>query len=78
MNTPGKRTPLVKRASRHKMTRARIAAAALAKMAAGEAIAATALWSRIEIRETRPIYNQRQLRKQRRQRHAAGDRRAFK
>ena len=77
MHTPGKRTPLTKRASFHKMTRARLAAAALAKMAAGETIAATALWSRIDTRDTRPIYNQRQKRKHRRQLFAAGDRRAF-
>lgn len=77
MHIPGKRTPSFKRESLHKMTRASIAAAALSKMASGEMIAATALWSRIDTRDTRPIYNQRQKRKQRRQRFAAGDRRAF-
>lgn len=77
MHTSGKRTPAVKSASFHKMTRARLAAAALAKMAAGEMIAATALWSRIDTRDTRPIFNQRQKRKHRRQLYAAGDRHSF-
>jgi hypothetical protein len=66
-----------RKVSNHYWTRARLAAAAIAKMAAGETIAATALWNRIDTRDTRPIYNQRQIRKQRRQRFAAGDRHAF-
>ena len=66
------------RKSGHYWTRARLAAAALAKIAAGEGVAAvTSLWSRIEVRDQRPVYNQRQRRKQRRQLFAAGDRFAF-
>lgn len=65
------------RKSGHYWTRARLAAAALAKQAAGEVVAATSLWSRIEVRDQRPVYNQRQRRKQRRQLFAAGDRFAF-
>jgi hypothetical protein len=65
------------RKSGHYWTRARLAAAALAKMAAGEGVAATSLWSRVEVRDQRPVYNQRQRRKQRRQLFAAGDRFAF-
>lgn len=76
-HTPGKPTPAVKRASGHTMTRARIAAAAISKMKAGETIAAQTLWNRIETQESRPMHNQRQKRKARRQLYAAGVRRCF-
>jgi hypothetical protein len=63
--------------SGHYWTRARLAAAALAKQAAGEGVAARGIWNRIDVQQTKPLLNQRQRRKLRRQRFAAGDRHAF-
>lgn len=65
------------RQSGHYWTRARIAAAALAKQAAGELTAAQHLWTRLEVRDHTPVYNQRQRRKNRRRAYAAGNRFAF-
>ncbi len=71
------KTVTKRKVSGHYWTRARLAAAAIAKMQAGESIAAIELWNRIDTRDTRPMHNQRQKRKARRQLFAAGDRRAF-
>lgn len=59
------------------MTRAKIAAAAIAAERVGQTIAAQSLWNRINEQQSRPMMNQRQRRKFNRGRHAAGDKTAF-
>lgn len=62
------------RTSGHYWTRARLAAAALAKQAAGEVMAAQSLWTRLDVRDSLPSLSQRQVRKNRRRAYAAGRR----
>ncbi len=76
-HTPGKRNPIVKRASGHSMTRAKIAAAALDLQARGKILSAMQFWNHLEVQQAREPMNQRQRRKHRRQRWASGDRFAF-
>lgn len=75
-HTPGKRTPAA-RQSGHKITRARAAAAWAVALARGDVMQANRFAQMLDRREHGHPPNQRQKRKARRARHAAGDRRAF-
>lgn len=75
-HTPGKRYALA-RESRHKITRSAIAHMAAAALARGDAMQAQRFGQMLDRAEGHRALNQRQQRKARRQRWAAGDRRAF-